>query len=105
MGGVKEMIENKDEHIVSIFKEFSHNFCEFMFSYLKDFEAELIIIGGNIAKSHSLFLDQIIKNWQEMGMNIPISIINKTDEASIVGSAYLFDNIFWREIRNKLPSV
>ena len=104
-GGVKEMMERKDEHIVSIFKEFSHNFCVFMFSYIKDFDAELIIIGGNIAKSHSLFLNQIIKNWEEMGLNIPISIINKTDEASIVGSAYLFDNIFWREIKNKLPNV
>ena len=103
--GVKEIFENNDAYTRSIFEEFAENFSQFMLPYIRDFDADLLVIGGNIAKSHCLFLSQVLERWKGQNFEIPVSIINRTDEASIVGSAYLFNKDFWEQIKNTLPAL
>lgn len=102
-GGVKELagIENKAKE--KIFNDFALNLSEFLAPYISSFEANLLVIGGNIAKCFCFFLPQLEENFKNKNINIAISIIENTEETSIVGSAYLFNEIFWEKIREELP--
>lgn len=99
------MLDKNNSVIFKIFEEFAKNFDEFLFPYLKKFKPDLLIIGGSIVKSHHLFLHQIIQIWKEKGLEIPIKIIKNTEEASIIGSSYLFNEDFWIKIKDELPEV
>lgn len=90
MKGVKEIVADE---ILSrqIFNEFAVNFANFMLPYIKTFEPEQLIIGGNITKSHHMFLPQVIQKWSEESLKIPVALIENTEEASIIGASYLFN--------------
>lgn len=101
--GVKEITEMENSLTTKIFTDFAYNLSEFLSPYILDFNADLLVIGGNIAKSHSLFLTQLQKNLQSKNIELPISIIENTEETSIIGSSYLFNETFWKKIKEELP--
>lgn len=102
--GVKEIAGIESHSTTKIFKDFAHNLSEFLAPYIVDFDADLLVIGGNIAKSHRLFLFQLQENLQNKNIQLPISIIENTEETSILGSSYLFNESFWEKIKEELPS-
>jgi glucokinase len=102
--GVKEITEIEDSLATKIFQDFADNLCEFLSPYILDFDADLLVIGGNIAKSHSLFLSQLQQNLQNKNIELPINIIENTEETSIIGSSYLYNETFWQKIKEELPS-
>lgn len=101
--GVKDVVNHDKEIASELFLEFANNFSEFMLPFLKKFNADVLQIGGSITKSKNLFLPVVLENWNEIGFNIPITIINNTEEANIIGSSYLFNQSFWKNIKNQLP--
>ncbi|MGS2737890.1 ROK family protein [Sinomicrobium sp. M5D2P17] len=101
--GVKELLELKDIDPTGIFEEFAENVNVFLMPYLKKFGADLLVIGGSIAKAHHYFLPAIYKKW--LHQNVSVTVIENTEEASIIGSAYLFDNVFWNQVKDELPVI
>mgnify|MGYP003641655620 CR=1 FL=1 len=101
--GVKEIVANNDESTQQVFQEFSSNLASFLFPYLLTFNADLLLIGGNITKSHHLFIPKVLEIWQNKSYNIPIQIIQKSEEANLIGASYLFNENFWELIEDKLP--
>ncbi|QCX37400.1 ROK family protein [Aureibaculum algae] len=103
--GVKDIVNMNDKYTAQVFEEFSNNFNNFMLPYLLDFKADLVLVGGNITKSQELFLPIAIEFWKKNGVDIPVKIIQKSEEANLIGAAYLFNDAFWGRIKDGLPSV
>lgn len=101
--GVKEIADIENEHAVKIFKNFAFNLAEFLAPYILDFNAGLLVIGGNIAKSHRLFLVPFEENLKKRNIELVVSIVDNTEQTSILGSSYLFNESFWEKIKEELP--
>lgn len=101
--GVKEIASIQNEYTSIIFEEFANNVSDFLFPFLVEFDADLLVLGGNIARCHQLFLPKITQNLKIKNVNLPIIIIENTEETSIIGSTYLFNEVFWKKIKEELP--
>lgn len=101
--GVKEIVVANDSHTRLVFMEFSKNLGEFLAPYVDKFKPDNLIIGGNIAKAHQLFLPAVLKKLNKDFVSLPVAIIENTEEAGIVGSSYLFHPDFWQKVRKDLP--
>ncbi|MFH7000662.1 ROK family protein [Flavobacterium bizetiae] len=101
--GVKEIAGIEDYSTVKIFDDFANNLSEFLAPFIIDFQADLLILGGNIAKSNRLFLAKFQENLKSKNIDIAISIVENTEQTSILGSSYLFNEVFWERIKAELP--
>lgn len=102
--GVKEIAGKNDEFSKRVFKEFADNLSDFLFPFLEVFQAEALILGGNIAKCHNQFLPQIVELWKDKNMETEVIILENTDQSSIIGASYMFNESFWEKIKESLPS-
>lgn len=102
-GGVKEIASIENETTAKIFNDFANNLSDFLAPYVADFGADLLILGGNIAKCHQLFLSKVLENLKNKNIQLSISILENTEKTSILGSSYLFDEVFWERIKEELP--
>lgn len=102
--GVKEIAGIENYSTAKIFDDFANNLSNFLTPYLIDFNADLLVIGGNIAKSYRLFLPKLKENLKNNNIDISISIIENTEETSVLGSSYLFNEVFWEKIKAELPT-
>jgi len=101
--GVKEIAAIENYATAKIFEDFADNLSEFLARYLKDFNADLLIIGGNIAKSNRLFLSKLHQKLIDKNIELSISIIENTEQTSILGASYLYNEVFWQRIKAELP--
>ncbi|PKB15154.1 ROK family protein [Flavobacterium sp. 5] len=102
--GVKEISNKNDEFSKRVFKEFAINLSCFMHPFLNDFGANTLVLGGNIAKCFTLFLPEIQKILRSNEIEIEIIILENTEESSIIGASYMFNDSFWVKIKETLPS-
>lgn len=103
--GVRDIVNFNDEYTKQVFHEFSNNLAEFMLPYISDFNADLLLIGGNITKSHQLFLPVVLELWKKEGVDIPVKIIHNSEEVNLIGASYLFNESFWKSIKDELPAL
>lgn len=91
---VKALTElyNSDEHVKTIFSEFTDNLAVFLEGFVKKEKPELIVMGGNIAQSDALFLDELMRKLKAVGITVPIVKAQLGEEAAILGAASLFEN-------------
>jgi len=101
--GVKEIAGIENFSTAKIFDDFANNLSEFLAPFIIDFQADLLIIGGNIAKSHRLFLPKVQENFKNKNIELNISIVENTEQTSILGSSYLYNEVFWERIKTELP--
>ncbi|MBF4466280.1 ROK family protein [Flavobacterium sp. LC2016-12] len=102
--GVKEIASIKNEYSTKIFDEFAANLSEFLLPYILEFKADSLVIGGNIAKCSELFLPKVLQKWKENGVELSVIILENTEESSIIGSSYMFNEVFWNKIKEQLPN-
>lgn len=104
-GGVKDLVELNGPEVQWLFDKFTENFVAFTTPYLKAFDPDLLIIGGSIAKSSQLFLENLEHKLVDNGLHIQIKIIDHTDQANIIGASHTFNPNFWNKIKDKLPNI
>lgn len=97
--GVKEIAEANTIESKLVFEEFGSNMADFMTPYLKKYRPELIVMGGNIAKAGQFFIPTLQQQLAQVDVNIDIEISSLMEDAAIIGSAKLFDSIFWNQIQ------
>lgn len=102
--GVKEIASKNDDYSARVFDEFANNISDFLFFYLVKFEANSLVLGGNIAKCYQLFLPKVTQIWKDKELEISITILENTEESSIIGSSYMFNEVFWSKIKEELPN-
>lgn len=102
--GVKEVSAKNDEFSKKVFEEFVINFSGFLLPFLNNFEANTLVLGGNIAKCHTQFLPRVQQIWKDKGREIEVIILENTEESSIIGASYMFNESFWNKIKESLPN-
>jgi glucokinase len=56
---LSELAENGNSQAIAAYDEFGNNLCTAMKNVIEKFQADTIVIGGNISKSNSLFIDEL----------------------------------------------
>ena len=91
---VKAMAElyKTDKHVRDIFSEFVKNLVVFLEGFVKAEKPQIIVMGGNIAQSASLFIDDLATQLASKNIKVPIVNAQLGEEAAILGAASLFEN-------------
>lgn len=81
-----------------LFEDFGHDLGVFMAPLLNTFEAECIIIGGNVSGAYPLFGPAFEKALKDQKAELTIVISELMESAAMVGSARLLDEEFWKNV-------
>ncbi len=105
LNGVKEFAELalSDEKAMGLFTEFASNLGIFLAPWLKKFGAEILVVGGNISHAYNLFGKIFENSLRKEGWNGEVSLSELKENAAFIGSAFLLDDKFWKDIQHALP--
>jgi len=105
LSGVKELAQlyNTDKFVPELFRDFGLNLGIFLAPWLKGFEAEVLVIGGNISHAYDLFGSHFELSLKEQNCNCEVALSKLKEDAALLGSAYLLDDHFWRSVQHALP--
>lgn len=85
---VKELAEAKNQVSASMFNDFGANLGAFLFPWLKEFECEVLVIGGNISNANALFNETLRSELQQL-KHLDIIYCNHTEESILTGAALI----------------
>lgn len=97
-------VQQQDTAAIEIFREFGKNLGVFLAPWIRQFKAERLIIGGNLAKASSLFLKEIKRVLEEENLFITVRISNETELSAIKGAAAIMNQKEYIETINKNPA-
>lgn len=101
--GVKEIIAtDKSEQL---FNEFGVNLGEFITPWLTKFEADILIMGGNISLAYPHFQNALEQTLSKHSCSVKIEISDLMEDAAIAGASRLFEEEFWQKIADNLPNI
>ncbi len=103
--GVKELAElSSDESVImDLFADFGKRLGQFLAPWLKKFEAEILVIGGNISHAYNLFGSIFEKELKKENCMSHVALSDLKEDAALIGSAYLLDEEFWKSVQHALP--
>jgi glucokinase len=103
--GVKELaaLAQTDRKVHDLFIDFGVNAAIFLAPYLKKFQAEILVIGGNISNAYDLFGDAFEENLKKENCNCRVALSELKEDAALLGSAYMLDDDFWKSVQHALP--
>ncbi|MCJ7934231.1 MAG: ROK family protein [Chryseobacterium sp.] len=87
ISGTKELLDKPVEIQTRIFDEYADSFSGFVVKYVKNYEPEVLVIGGNIAKAYPYFEKRFIQNLTKNNINLPVRISAIFEDAAILGAA------------------
>lgn len=87
ISGTKELLDKPEEIQTKMFAEYADSFAEFIVKYVKNYEPEVLVIGGNIAKAFPYFEKRFIDNLKKDNLILPIKISAIFEDAAILGAA------------------
>lgn len=105
--GVKELANNyqNDPHSREVFENFGQDLGNFLAPWLKKFDADALIMGGNISKAYACFGHALQTSLNENGVSLPIKISHHMEKGAIMGCTRMFENHFWKGIKDNLPEL
>ena len=99
MENVLELCERApEEAVLRVFENFGADLGRFLEPFLKSFNAEVLVVGGNIAKASHFFIDELSRQLPQ----IAIHISDYGEAAAIIGSALLLDDNYYCELEPTL---
>lgn len=105
LSGVKELasLAETDKLVADLFTDFGDNAGLFLAPWLKKFEAEILVIGGNISHAYNLFGDVFEERLKKENCSCKVALSKLKEDAALLGSAYLLDDDFWKSVQHALP--
>jgi glucokinase len=105
LSGVKELasLARHDGFVMDLFSEFGNNSALFLSPWLKKFGAEILVIGGNISHAYDLFGNVFEERLKKEGWTGKVALSKLKEDAALLGSAYLFNDHFWKAVQHALP--
>jgi glucokinase len=105
LSGVKELaaLAKTDKIVSDLFTDFGDKLGLFLVTWLKKFDAEILVIGGNISHAYSLFGDVFENRLKKENCNCNVALSKLKEDAALLGSAYLLDDDFWKSVQHALP--
>jgi glucokinase len=103
--GVKELAElaPRDKAAKDLFTEYGENMGIFLSPWINRFKAGMLVIGGNISYAYNLFGNVFEERLKKEKCNCRVEISELKEDAALLGSAYLFDDSFWKAVQYALP--
>jgi glucokinase len=103
--GVKELAElaPSDKIVMDLFDDFGDKLGEFLSYWLKRFDAEILVIGGNISHAYNLFSKVFESRLKAENCSSKVALSKLKEDAALIGSAYLLDDDFWKSVQHALP--
>lgn len=103
VSGVKELANKAitDAECREIFQVFGGNLGSFLSPWVNQFNADCIVLGGNISKSLSLFKYELEESLKSDGLNIPVLLSGLEESAALTGSAKLCDDVYYKQFSTK----
>jgi glucokinase len=103
--GVKELAElaPSDKKVSELFIDFGDKLGLFLAPWLKKFEAEMLVIGGNISHAYNLFGKVFEDRLKIENCDCEVALSKLKEDAALLGSAYLLDDGFWKSVQHALP--
>jgi len=102
---VAELADRGDDVALAIFERFGASLAEFLAPWLKKFEADTFVMGGNITRAYRYFGPVLEQGLQDRGAASVIEISDMKERAALVGGARLSDDGFWEKVSVQLPSL
>jgi len=99
--GVKEIAQLANAgHIdaINLFDRFGKNLAEFLLEWIKKFNVEGLIIGGNISNAGSLFIPQMEEVFRTNKLKTQINVSELKEDAALLGAAHLVDDTYYQHI-------
>ncbi|MEL6975744.1 MAG: ROK family protein [Bacteroidota bacterium] len=105
VNGVRELANHceTDSHAKQVFDAFGENLGNFLSPWLKRFDADALIIGGNIAKAYAHFENTLENTMKAHGLKLSVRIAKHSEKGAIIGSTLLFNEVFWNKVKKALP--
>ncbi len=105
--GVKTLMDKAavDPVAGQLFETFGQNLAAFLAPWLRRFDAEVLIIGGNIAHALPLFGPALREGMRAAGVSVRITPSVLWEKAALLGSARLLDDAFWAKVSVHLPTL
>ena len=105
--GVKEIADRvgNDEAAKTLFDDFGSNLAYFLIPVLANFDADCLVIGGNISRAYPLFSTAFHQVLNERKINIEIMVSELMESAAMVGSARLLDEDFWTKMEPLVAKI
>jgi glucokinase len=103
--GVKELaaMAATNKVVADLFTDFGDNAGLFLAPWLKKFRAEILVIGGKISLAYNLFGNVLEERLRKENCNCEVALSKLKEDASLLGSAYLMDDDFWKSVQHALP--
>jgi glucokinase len=79
-----------DTDAISLFNKFGHNLASCLAEYLTNFNADVVVMGGNIAGAFELFKPSLYSELRMRGINIPFKVSILKENAAMLGAVTLF---------------
>ncbi len=100
ISGVKELAElvAKSETAKELFALFGTNLGVFLTPWIQKFNAECLVLGGNIAKSYPLFKLALNSELKNKNVDIEVVVSELDENAALIGSAQLCDDVFYKKL-------
>lgn len=105
LSGVRELaaLAHEDKVVHDLFTEFGEKSARFLAPWLKSFEADALVVGGNISNAWDLFGKIFKTTLKDENWNGDVAISELKEDAALLGSAYLLDDDFWKAVQHALP--
>jgi glucokinase len=105
--GVKEIADKAEDDKIAkeLFIDFGQRLGEFLSPLLKNFNANCLVIGGNISKAYYLFGPCFEEVLKKQCITIDISVSELMETAAMVGGARLIDNDFWLKTQPLVSNI
>lgn len=103
--GVKEVAEmaGTDRRAQALFDAFGTKLGRFLSPWVRRFEANKLVVGGNISKSWDLMDSSFQRGLGENRHGLKVSASLHLEEAALIGGAKLLDDMYWNRIKEYLP--
>ena len=105
LNGVKEIAElaANDKAAKDLFTEFGNNLGTFLAPWLIRFKAEIVVVGGNISHAWDHFGHIFESRLKKEGCTCKVTLSRLKEDAALIGSAYLLNDDFWKDVQHALP--
>ena len=101
LNGVKEIADlaiHGNIEAQQLFQEFGKNLGTFLSHWLKKFNANYLIIGGNISNANDLFQESLQSALNDHKTSVQIGFSQMQEEAALLGAARLTDPSYYKKI-------
>lgn len=107
VNGVKEIADlyHSDQNARNLMHEYGNNMGEFLSPWIKKFDGQHIVIGGNITGAFDKFGQSFTHALANKGIQAGVSLSVLKENAAIIGAARLIDEAFFEKVKPLLSKM